>query len=189
MPLPRDEPRISPKLMRAIGTNSNLTSLELSSSNLRPRECIQLAESLRENTTLHELNLDGNHLDADSIYEIALALTDSPDSVITNWSCNSQIGLGVTFGRRVEQAVADMVSKNIRIIRLGFEFRDEHLASIADASIRRNRDTLRRRRRRRSVLVDTKVEEKEFVHLLLPVPPDSGVRDIFPSNDRMDLIR
>lgn len=189
MPLPRDEPRISPKLMRAMATNTHVTSLEFSSSNLRPQECIQLAASLRCNTTLQELNLDGNHLDADSIYEIALALTDSPDSAITTWSCNSQMGLGVRFGRLVEQAVSNMVTKNSRITRLGFQFHDEHLAKVSDGAIRRNRDALRRQRKRANVLQDKKAEEKEFVNLTLGVPPDRSVREVFPADESMDLVR
>merc|ERR1712127_730288 len=145
MPLPKEEPRIAPKLMRAIGNNSKLMSLDLSSSNMRPREARILANSLRNNSSLKELILDGNHLDADAVFEIASSLTDAPSSGLTVLSCQQQLGLGVNFGRRAEQAIATMMAQNSSITRLGFQFSNEYLASSADAAIRKNRDATRRR--------------------------------------------
>merc|ERR1712038_460606 len=99
---------------------------------MRPQEAATLAESLRHNSCLKELIVDGNHLDADAILEIASALTDAPNSGLSMFSCGHQMGFGVTFGRRVEQAVANMVANNSNITRLGFQFGNEHLASMAD---------------------------------------------------------
>lgn len=188
MPLPKDEPRVGPKLMRAMATNTSLTLLDLSSSNMRPQEATLLAASLRRNTSLKELNLEGNHLDAEAIYEIATALTENTGSGIFSLSCQHQLGLGVTYGRRVEQAVANM-TKNGKITRLGFQFSNEHLATTAEAAIRKNKDATRRRRRRKSSAAGRISEEKEFGSLTLTVPPDNAVMESFQEGDGMDLLR
>jgi len=148
-----------------------------------------LADSLRRNSGLREVNVDGNHLDADAIHEIASALTDALSSSVSVLSCQNQVGLGVTFGRRVEQAMATLTTKNSKLTRLGFQFNNEHLASMADSAIRKNRDALRRRRRRQSVLGGRMLEEKEFSSVSLGAPPDRAVMEFFVDGDGMDLPR
>lgn len=173
--------------MRAISVNTHITDLDLSHCNLRPQEGLQLATSLRTNTTVQTLSVDGNHLNQDAIYELAVALTDNPS--VTSWSCQAQLGMGTANGKRVEQAVANLATENGRITRLGFQFRDEHLANVVDSAIRRNRDALRRHRKR-SVLIGSRVEEKQFSQLILKQPPDAAVQDFFPSEeDNTALIR
>merc|ERR1719210_390193 len=74
MPLPHDEPRVAPKLMQAMATNTNITSLLLTDSNLRAPQAHQLAESLRQNHTLQVLHMEQNYIDSDAVRVIALAL-------------------------------------------------------------------------------------------------------------------
>merc|ERR1719343_1641251 len=50
MPLPHDEPKIAPKLMNALATNTNITTLLLANSNFQAPQAMAMGESLRSNT-------------------------------------------------------------------------------------------------------------------------------------------
>merc|ERR1712129_521926 len=101
---------------------------------------------------------DGNHLDADAIYAILTALSDNPKSAVSGVSCSHQLGLGLTFGKRVEQAAANLVSKNARITRLNILMQDAQLSGVLDRSVRQNRDHVRRTRKRSILVVQGKIE-------------------------------
>jgi hypothetical protein len=61
MPSARDEPRIAPKLLRALRSNTHLRVLKLECANLEGEDqARELAESLRANRTLEVLNLESN---------------------------------------------------------------------------------------------------------------------------------
>jgi len=157
--------------------------LELSASNLRVQEGKQLAASLRVNSTLQIVNLDGNHLDSDAVYDIIVALTENAQSEVTSFSCTNQIGVGRFFGKKVEQAVVDLCEQNKKITRLNFHFRDEYLLNVVDKAIRANRDASRRRRKR-STIAGKQVQDKIFSSLLLTeAPADKKVEEVFPQGD------
>lgn len=58
MPAPHLEPRIAPKLMQSLATNSYIEKLLLANSNLHKQQGRQLAAALRSNCTLRTANLE-----------------------------------------------------------------------------------------------------------------------------------
>lgn len=191
MPLPKDEPRIAPKLVRAIASNKHITSLDLSNSNLRAQEGLDLAASLRCNTILQTLNVDNNHLDADAIQEILSALTNSKGSAITAFYCSHMVGMAQTFGKGVEQAAVNLATKNPRIKWLNILMKDTVLAGKMTTAIRKNNDQVRRRRKGSTMMVVGHVAvEKPLVQLILTKPNEGSVSDFYPDDtDNTMIIR
>merc|ERR1712232_1106475 len=67
MPLPHQEPRVSPKLMKALERNTYISTLSLQNSNMQKPDGMTMAQSLKENKTLVNLNIESNNLDSTSI--------------------------------------------------------------------------------------------------------------------------
>lgn len=159
MPAPHLEPRIAPKLMQALATNSHIEKLLLSKSNLHKQQGRQLASALRSNCTLQTVDLESNSLDSGAVVELALAIKENQgNSRIEHLRLSRQRHMGPSFGRRAEEAVAQMMQQNERIIKLGFECEDSHWRYIIDRAVLRNNDM---RRRLQQVVADSVDNEQE----------------------------
>lgn len=145
MPAAHLEPRIAPKLMRALETNTHIEKLLLFNANLHKQQGRQLAAALRSNCTLQTLNLESNCLDSCAVVELANAIKESKgNSSIEHLRLSCQRHMGTSFGRRAEEAVAQMMQQNERIIKLVFECEDSHWRYIIDRALLRNNDARRR---------------------------------------------
>jgi len=144
MPDGHVERRIAPRLMEAVGSNTHLRVLSLSSANVQKAQGVQLAESLRKNTTLRVVNLEGNRLDSMAVRALALAVADNPNCGIEHFRLQHQGQAGVSFGRPAEEAVGQMMQSNQTIVKLGFECDDRHWRNVIDAALVRNNDASRR---------------------------------------------
>lgn len=193
MPLPHHEPRIAPKLMKALEHNTNMESLQLSNSNLMKPQAHELAESLKKNRTLQVLNIESNNLDSEGIKHIAEALRENPNSGLECFRFNNQRSLGECFGRPVEQALAELMEKNLRLTRLGFNCADAHWRLSIDRALLRNNDLARRRRKGCDgdpLEEGIVAQEKPLSRLLLTNPPDVAAWEVFENDDeRASLIR
>jgi len=204
MPLPHVEPRIAPKLMKAMATNTNMTTLLLSNANLRKPQGAQLTESLKANKTLEVLNIESNFLDSDKIKHMAEALTMNKESKINTWRFDNQRDIGTYFGRPVEEALATLVQTNKSIVKLGFRCQDMHWMNVISKATMTNIDALRRQRkgimgeekkdgaeggRRKSL--EVAAVEKPLARVKLEIkPPTKAAWEIFDDdNGEVALVR
>lgn len=176
MPPGRVEKRIAPKLMQAVATNTHLEVLSLSNANVQRAEGLLLAESLRTNRTLLELNLESNWLDSSTVRELGLAVAANPACALEHFRVSHQKQMGQFFGRPTEQAIGEMMQANETIVKLGFECDDAHWRNLIDRSLLRNNDHWRRRHQ--AQMSPTSVHEEELPleertlgHLTLQAPP------------------
>merc|ERR1712136_479181 len=119
MPPPDLEPRVAPKLMKALERNTTITSLLLNNTSLNLKQGRALADALLENK----------------------------ESVLEQWRFNGQKGVGEFFGRPVEEAVATLARENKKIVKLGFSCADAHWNDVINKSMIRNTDLARRARK------------------------------------------
>merc|ERR1719330_2217594 len=145
MPPCHNEKRIAPKLMRAMATNTHLEVLSLSNSNLERAAGLMLAEALRQNGTLLELDLASNWLDSNTVRELALAIQSNPKCALEHFRVSPQKQMGQFFGRPTEQAVGEMMQTNETIVKLGFDCDDAHWRNVIDRALLRNNDYWRKR--------------------------------------------
>lgn len=131
--------RIAPKLMEAVGSNTHLRVLSLRSSNVQKAQGRELAESLKKNTTLRKVNLEGNWLDSDAVYELARAVTRNEGCGIEEFRLQHQGQVSSSFGTRTEEAVGLMMQSNRTIQKLGFECANAHWRNEIDIGLLRNR--------------------------------------------------
>jgi len=192
MPLGHAEPRIAPKLVKALAHNTHLKNLQLSHTNLQKPEGQLLAESLKANETLEFLNVESNNLDSYTIKAIAEALSENPRSVLEVWRFNNQKHIGRYFGRPVEESVADLMDSNQRICKLGFACDDANSRLKIDRAILRNVDFARRRRRRGADGEggdEVAAEEKRMSRLILNDAPAKPAAEVFGDDGRLGLVR
>eukprot|EP00413_Alexandrium_margalefii_P036355 CAMPEP_0204590370 /NCGR_PEP_ID=MMETSP0661-20131031/49746_1 /ASSEMBLY_ACC=CAM_ASM_000606 /TAXON_ID=109239 /ORGANISM="Alexandrium margalefi, Strain AMGDE01CS-322" /LENGTH=772 /DNA_ID=CAMNT_0051600393 /DNA_START=12 /DNA_END=2330 /DNA_ORIENTATION=- len=185
MPPPHLEPRIAPKLMKAIAHNTNIVSLHLANANVMKPQGHQLAASIKKNTTLQILNVETNSLDSDGLAAIAEALKENKDSGLEQVRLNNQRGLGQFFGRPVEQAFAEVLEANSTILKLGLTCNDAHWRLVIDRAILRNNDLARRRRKGKSVAVVEEIaaQDKTLARLVLTHAPEKPVYEVFDLED------
>jgi len=183
MPAPHIEPRIAPKLAKAMASNTHLKVLSLSNANVQKSTAIELAEALRLNCIVQTLNLDSNCLDSNSIREIALSIKDNPNTCIEHLRLQHQVGMGVVFGRPAEEAVGQMMQRNKTVVNLGFECSDAHWRNLIDRALILNNDVSRRRRSQcmtADVEADSSpIEERTLNHLVLQGSPVTAPSDFF----------
>lgn len=192
MPLPHLEPRIAPKLMKAMARNTHIVSLQLAHSNLQKPQGHELAEALKKNTALQVLNVETNSLDSDAIRAMAEALKENESSGLEIWRFNNQKHLGAYFGRPVEQAIAEMIEKNVRITKLGFACNDPNWRLQVDRAILRNTDFFRRKRKGSVYVIPEAIaaQEKTMSKLELVASPEKAVWEVFDDdNVQMMLVR
>mmetsp|Transcript_113247 Transcript_113247/g.218042 ORF Transcript_113247/g.218042 Transcript_113247/m.218042 type:complete len:412 (-) Transcript_113247:33-1268(-) len=142
MPPGHEEPRISPKLCKAMETNSHIQQLLLPNTKLSAREGAILATSLCSNQTVRVMNLDSNFLAQDELESIANAAGTS--KTLEELRINNQHG--VSPGRQLYEALANAVKANTMIVKLGLTVNDPHFRGQIDSQIMRNADLARKRR-------------------------------------------
>lgn len=185
MPLPHQEPRIAPKLMKAMAHNTCITQLHLNNSNLQKPQGHMLAQSLRVNKTLLVLGIETNNLDSAAITDLALALKESPDSNLQQLRVSCQMCIKGSMGRPVEQALAEMMEVNRKILKLGVDLHDPHWNNVINGFVMRNNDTFRRNRKGRRTVVHTVVPavQKTVSRIILEEVPGRAVWEIFDTEE------
>jgi len=187
MPLPKEEPRIQPKLAKAIKGNTSIVTLLLNGSNFRNPMASLLAKSLKKNSTLEVLNLETNWLDPDGVKTIAAQLAESAATcAIHTWRFSNQMK-GNNMGRPVEEALAQMLQANEKITKLGFVAQDQHWKNTIDKCLVKNADAARRQRKKDKGIPD-KVEEvpatkRSLVKLILEGEPEKAAWEIFDDDN------
>lgn len=174
MPLPHTDPHIAPKLMRAIATNTHITCLSLAHSNMQILQGIELAESLRRNTTIRILNVESNSLNSDAVLAIVEAIGHNTDSAIEELWFNNQKHVGSQFGRVVERSVGEMMLKNTRLLKLGFLCSDTRWRLIIDRALMRNNGYARQRRKTktpRDVEAEIVAQRRSLNSIVVVSPP------------------
>jgi len=193
LPLPHDEPRVAPKLIQSLAHNTTIKKVNLNNTNLQNPQGMELAEALRTNTTLLDINLESNCLTSTSIKEMADSIKESPDCSLETWRFAMQMGQDY-FGRPTEQALAEMLETNTKILKLGVNMSDPHWRAKVDQFITRNQDQARRDRKAKSGKVDVveKIapKDKQLGKVLLEIPPDAAAYDIYEDdNEKITLLR
>lgn len=193
MPLPYLEPRVAPKLMKAMEKNTHIVSLNLADAHLQKPQGPELAEALKLNTTLQFLNIETNHLDSECIKQCALALAENSDSGLEQWRFSNQKSIGQFFGRPVEEALETLMRKNMTILKLGFTCHDAHWRNEIDKCLLRNGD-FSRRKRRGSIseeAEDIAAEKRTLAGILISVPPQGKAAwEVFANDcEKMTLVR
>mmetsp|Transcript_28753 Transcript_28753/g.79189 ORF Transcript_28753/g.79189 Transcript_28753/m.79189 type:complete len:1154 (-) Transcript_28753:131-3592(-) len=185
MPLPQVEPRVAPKLMKALAHNTHLTQLELANTGLQKMQGPELAESLMKNTKLRVVNIETNCLDADSMLPIVHALKASAESsVLETLKISSQISAQV-LGRPFEEAMADMLSVNQRITKLGYACQDPNYRNKIDRCILKNADAARQRRKKTPIGGDAgpPAIEKAMTKVTFVLAPQKARWESFPDDN------
>lgn len=144
MPMPpgKEEPRIAPKLMKAIATNTIIESLLLANTRLQAIEGKILAESLAINTHLKILNIDSNFLRGPELEAVAQAA--GTNQTIEELRVNNQHG--VMLGKPTFEAFSNAIKENKMICKLGLSIDDAHFRREIDKNIMSNSDDKRKRR-------------------------------------------
>jgi hypothetical protein len=182
MPDALTEPRIAPKLMQAVGSNTHMHTLSLTNSNVQKAQGVELAESLRRNTTLRVVNLEGNLLDSASVRELAFAIRDNPQTCIEHLRLSHQKQMGNAFGRPTEEAMGQMMGQNETIVKLGFECHDPHWRDTIDRALLRNMDAYRRKQAAEPEESLPAAQEMTLGHLLLEAAPEAGSGEAHSGN-------
>lgn len=185
MPLPHQEPRIAPKLMKAMAHNTVITQLHLNNSNLQKPQGHMLAQSLRENKTLLVLGIETNNLDSAAIMDLAVALKESEVSCLQQFRFSCQICVKGSLGRPVEQALAEMMEVNRKILKLGVDLHDPHWNNKINGYVMRNNDIFRRMRKGRCTIVHNVVPAvlKSVSKIVLVEVPGRAMWEIFDTED------
>jgi len=196
MPLGHQEQRIAPKLMKAMAHNTNMTELRLNNSNVQKPEGHLLAESLISNKTLQILDLQSNNLDSETITTIADAIGQFPESNLQEWKFYNQKCLGGSnFGRQTEEALAHMLEKNTKLLKLGVSMDDPHWRGQVDRLLMRNNDRFRRQRkallRGATGIGDEEVQpqDRTLRKLLLLTCPEKAASEVFEDDVKLSLAR
>jgi len=187
MPLPHEEWRVAPKLMKALETNTHMQYLSLAQSNLQKPQGHELAEALKKNCTLKMVNIESNNLDSACMQQVAHAVGLNPGTTIAQLRLSYQIGMGKFYGRPVEEAFGDMMKKNTTITKLGLVIDDRHWMNTINGYLTRNADFARRRRKVRRDSVDLgetlPSEDRTLSRLHLDQPPSSPNPELQANED------
>jgi len=179
MPPGHLEKRIAPKLMSAMEKNTHIEVLSLSNSNMQRSQGIELAHSLRSNTTLRTLNLECNFLDSDSVRQIALGIKDNNGCGIEHLRFSHQKQMASFFGRPTEEAVGEMMQRKELIVKLGFECDDRHWRNLIDRALLRNNDAWRRQNAPCGTgELSQLAEERDFRQVVLLEPPEGSAAEV-----------
>lgn len=142
MPPGKDEPRIAPKLMKAVATNTHIEKLLLPNTNLNSRQAAILAESLTQNSKIRVLNVDSNSI-TDNTME---SLIDSFGTNQTLEEVRIQNQRGFKLGNAHYEALKRAVEANKFIYKLGCPLENPHFREPINRSLMRNSDNARQRR-------------------------------------------
>eukprot|EP00811_Abedinium_folium_P036388 NODE_90_length_3745_cov_5.849917.p1 GENE.NODE_90_length_3745_cov_5.849917~~NODE_90_length_3745_cov_5.849917.p1 ORF type:complete len:712 (-),score=142.63 NODE_90_length_3745_cov_5.849917:536-2671(-) len=192
MPLAYHEPRIAPKLMKALASNTHIVGLHLACSNMQKPQGPDLADALRVNSTLRVLNIESNNLDSECLRGMIMAVHENQDSDLREWRFTNQKHIGQFFGLPVEQEMFSLMRDNTNIVRLGFTCQDAHWRNEIDRCILRNVDSARRRRKGSCYKPadETPSTEKPLGGLMLSNVPEESSWELFDDADaRVTVLR
>jgi len=144
MPLPQQQQRVAPKLMKALESNTALTHMKLSSTNLQKETGEELADAMRANTTLKVINVAKNHLDSECIMRMASQIKENTATSIETFDCSFQKSMGESLGNACELALVELMKENNTITKLPVTIHDSAARNNIDRYIIRNVDRARR---------------------------------------------
>jgi len=187
IPAPHLEPRIGPKLMKALKTNEHCKKLNLSLTSLRSGQADELCEALKLNKALESLDISNNLLASDRIISLANAIKSNADSALCDLKVAYQNGVDA-LGRAVEKALAELVENNKKITTLACSFEDAHWRGQKDKFLMRNKDEVRRQRKKEAGMTDTvQVVYKELKTLKLLGAVDKAAWEVFENDEGSDF--
>merc|ERR1711957_687716 len=144
MPLPHEEWRVAPKLMKALETNTHIKRLNMANSNMQKPQGHEMGEALKKNCTVQVVNLESNCIDSSCMVDIAEGIGHNPNTSIAELRVSHQQGMGRSYGRPVEMAFGETMAKNTTITKLGLYCDDAHWRDTIDRHVLRNIDRDRR---------------------------------------------
>jgi len=175
MPLPHIEPRVAPKLFKALEHNTVVKRLEMANCNMQKPEGNTLAESLRYNGTIETINIEANCLSPENMKNIAVALREAGSgkdhvgtSKVTEWKFTCQRGVS-TFGSLVDKEVASLADGNWSIRKLGVAITDADCRNRTDKALMRNNDWARRAAKAKKSVQEIQNERKRDSAGYVPV--------------------
>merc|ERR1719329_629865 len=181
MPLPHEEYRVAPKLMKAIQTNTHIERFVVCHANMQKPQGHELAEALRKNTTITHINIEGNHLDSGCMIALASAMGENKGGILQEVRLGYQQGMGKSFGNAVEEAFGTMIKTNQTITTLGLTCDQPHWRDTITRALLLNNDRARRKRKLRSkseIFEDVPCEDKTLAMVLLTKPPETSASEL-----------
>lgn len=144
MPLAAHEPRIAPKLIRALASNTHLRELHLVDSNLQGGEQANaLAEALAQNQALRVLSVGCNLLEPADLKVLFGAL--ARNATLEVLKCSDQF-TSDQAGWDSYQALAEALKTNRTLRKVGLELTDAHWRDQINRGLIRNIEAARKRR-------------------------------------------
>ena len=129
------------RLFGALRENSALRKLSMSNTGLTDTGARQLIDSLQDNqkTVLASINVESNYITPTMLVELIQAVSQSP-SVTELFAANQSTRV---LGVRAEQKIADLVSENDNLLKLGLAIDTPGARGRIQAKLERNVDRLR----------------------------------------------
>jgi len=147
MPLPQDEPRIVPKLMKAVARNTYLTELSLGNSNLHGGEQVhELGQALSLNRTLEILNIQCNLLKPCDLQAIFAGLAGN--KALRELRCSDQF-CEEQADRDTFATLHASMQTNSTLQKLGMDLTNQYYRATILKALIRNMEAARRRRKLR----------------------------------------
>jgi len=130
----------------ALATNTNLKRLSLAGTRSTDAIAKSLAEGLRSNKTLEELNLETNYISSRGVAEILTALNESENTSLKELKVDNQ---KKDFGSGGEELVSNLLDANRTICKFSYQFKFPGPRHRAIAATTRNADVDRQNRRKK----------------------------------------
>jgi len=128
-------------LAEGLTTNIHLRKLSLKNTKLQTDSAIQIANALRDNSTLELLNLERNQIGPLGVKAVAEMLRIN--NKLMDLRLNDQKSLS---GTDAEQQLAKSLSENKTLQRFSLQIRDMASRNAIDRAITRNKDIARKKR-------------------------------------------
>jgi len=129
------------EMAAAMETNTHVTSLMLSNTNLPDQVARCLARMLSRNQNLHKLNLESNYITGEGALRIMRSARRCKS--LQEIRIDNQRHL---FGARVEAEFVKLLKDNRSIIRFGYQFSNPGFRMSAANCLTKNMDDVRKRR-------------------------------------------
>lgn len=130
----------------ALSSNSNLKRLSLVSTRSTDAIARSIAEGLRSNNSLEELNLETNYISSRGVAEIIAALNESGNTSLRELKIDNQ---KKDFGSGGEDLVAGLLDVNKAICKFSYQFKFPGPRHKAIAATTRNGDVDRQKRKKK----------------------------------------
>eukprot|EP01089_Gocevia_fonbrunei_P022017 TRINITY_DN8744_c0_g1_i1.p1 TRINITY_DN8744_c0_g1~~TRINITY_DN8744_c0_g1_i1.p1 ORF type:complete len:201 (-),score=51.98 TRINITY_DN8744_c0_g1_i1:49-603(-) len=129
------------KLVEALKTNTQVTTLVLTSAEIANIESKEIAELIKETKTITNLNLSSNKIGSDGF--IALSEAIGVNNSLLELRLANQAGVA---GSAAERAFAEGLDKNTSILKLGFDLREASARNTVNRALSRNQEAARKAR-------------------------------------------